>query len=132
MTGPGLPDTGDDTGPSPTTLSTGPLWRLVVAAAAPAWSAHVVGAGWARTAALAAGDGIEVAATPWGDRMDCAWALTGVVGELVATDPAAFAGVGLSVVLPGLTVLAPPEVLGGVLEGRGRRWWAAGVDLHLG
>lgn len=117
------------------TLSTGPFWRLIVDAAGPVWSEAVVSARVARTAVLAAEDGVVVRAEPWEPgpgRVRCAWALTGAVGQVVATDRPAFDGVPLTLFLPGLAVSVPADVLAGVVDGRSRRWWARRVDVRVG
>ena len=115
------------------TLSSGPLWRLVVEAGAEMWAADVAAITGLRSPTIAAGpDGLEVAAQATRARVTAAWALTEAAGWFVAADPAAFAGVGLTVALPGLTVLVPADVLAGVSAGQGRRWWARRVAVRVG
>jgi len=113
------------------TLSSGPHWRLVVAAAAPLWAEGVVAAGVARSASLAAGDGLEVTAEPWDSRMSCAWGLSAAAADLVAVDRTMFDGVALTIQLPGLTVEIGPEVLAGIIDGCGRQWWARRAEVRL-
>jgi hypothetical protein len=113
-------------------LSSGPVWRLVVATVAPMWVEAVEASTPLRGVSLTAGPGgLVVAATGRLERLRAAWDLTEAAGTLVATS-SAFDGIDLVVSVPGLTVAVPAEVLAEVAAGRDRRWWAARVDLRLG
>jgi len=114
------------------TVASGPLWPLIVAAAATEWEAQATATRQVRTASLGVDrDAILVTATTGTLRpIAAAWVLTGHVAALTG-DPA-FGGVPARIVVDKVTVDVPSDVLAGVAAGHSRRWWARHVTMVIG